>query len=314
MKNILYTILLLASTISSAVAQQSFTMAIQPTFGAHQHIGYEIIRRLEQQGVTVNTVKTKSSIKGNGLLMSNQIDVNVGAITSFVVLNSKMPGQAKLLSAIGHYKFFLQCTSDIKNMQDVKTTKIVTSGRNTSEHHTIRWLAKKHYGDAFALEENFITMPRPQILQMFKAGSTDIKCVMTGAPLQNVLQDEVGLVTVEESDFASGIAGSYNAYWTRTDWVEQNPELAKLFTKTAVEVLEEFNQNPDDMLNQFVKTDRMEITVDQLKKGYSKNKAAFHADLRGAQYFSDFLYEVGYLTENQPKNLDDHVAVPELIQ
>jgi ABC-type nitrate/sulfonate/bicarbonate transport system substrate-binding protein len=291
-------LILLLSLFTTTLSAKELTMAIQPTFGAHQHIGYEIIDRLQKQGIKVNTVPTKSSIKGNSLLMNKQIDINVGSITSFIVLNGKMPRESTLLSAIGHYKFFLQCTPDIKTMQDVKTTKIVTSGRNTLEHHTIRWLAKVHFGNPYALDENFITMPRPQIWQILQAESADIKCVITGAPLQNKIQDELKFVTVATSD-VKGIAGSYNAYWTRTEWIEQNPELADAFIKTAVEVIRDYNKDPMPILEKFIAKDKMSITADYLQKGHIKNQAVFHSDFRGADYFNNFLYEIEFLKDNK---------------
>jgi ABC-type nitrate/sulfonate/bicarbonate transport system substrate-binding protein len=297
MKKMILTLLI--SIITTTISAKEFTMAIQPTFGAHQHIGYEIIERLEARGITVNTVPTKSSIKGNSLLMNKQIDVNVGSITSFIVLNDKMPEQSLLLSAIGHYKYFLQCTPDIKTMDDVKTTKIVTSGRNTLEHHTIRWLAKEHFGDPYALDENFITMKRPQIWQILQAGSSDVKCVMTGAPLQNKIQDELGFVTVATSDVEKGIAGSYNAYWTRKDWVDQNPSLAYAFITTAVEVIRDYNKDPITILEKFIQKDKMDTTAEYLQKGHIKNQAIFHSDLRGSEYFNNFLYEIEYLKDNK---------------
>ena len=291
-------LILLLSLFTTTLSAKELTMAIQPTFGAHQHIGYEIINRLEAQGIKVNTVPTKSSIKGNSLLMNKQIDINVGSITSFIVLNDKMPRQGTLLSAIGHYKYFLQCTPDIKTMNDVKKTKIVTSGRNTLEHHTIRWLAKTHFGNPYALDENFITMPRPQIWQVLQARSADIKCVMTGAPLQNKIQDELKFVTVATSD-VKGIAGSYNAYWARTEWVKNNPDLADAFVKTAEAVINDYNRNPKPILKKFIKKDRLEVTVNYLLEGHKKNKAVFHSDFRGADYFNNFLYEIEFLKDNK---------------
>ena len=287
--------MLLITFFTTALSAKELTMAIQPTFGAHQHIGYEIIERLQQQGITVNTVPTRSSIKGNALLINKQIDVNVGAITSFLVLNDRIPDAGRLLSAIGHYKFFLQCTDDIKTMEDVKTTKIVTSGRNTTEHHTIRWLAKKHFNDPYALENNFVTMPRPQIWQVLKAGSSDIKCVMTGAPLQNKIQDEIKLKTIAVSDVATGIAGSYNAYWARTEWVNNNPEMARLFIETTKQVINDYNKSPLTILNKFIAKDRLNVTAEYLINAHGKNKAVFHSDFRGTKYFNNFLHEIEYL-------------------
>lgn len=282
-------------TANAEGKNNTIKIAIMPTFGAHQHIGYEVIDRMKAQGINVETVIIKSSTQGNGLLMNKQIDVNVGAITSFILLDNKKPGEGKLLSAVSHYKFFLLCTPDIKNMQDVLTTNIVTSGRNTTEHHTIRWLAKKHFNDAYALEKNFITMSRPQIYQIMKAGSKDIKCVMTGAPLQNQLQDELGLKVIEQSDVDNGIAGSYNVYWTRTDFAKANPKIIEAFVKTTVGVIDEYNQDPTKILNSFITKDKLKFTKSYLLKSYKKNKSVFHYDLRGAEYFNDFLHEIGYI-------------------
>ena len=285
-----------ASIVGNADSKENtIKIAIMPTFGAHQHIGYEVIDRLKAQGINVETVIIKSSTQGNGLLMNKQIDVNVGAITSFILLDNKKPGQSKILSAVSHYKFFLLCTPDIKNMQDVLTTNIVTSGRNTTEHHTIRWLAKKHFNNPYALEKNFITMSRPQIYQIMKAGSKDIKCVMTGAPLQNQLQDELGLNIIEQSDVDNGIAGSYNVYWTRTEFAKDNPQVVEAFVKTTVQVIDEYNQDPTKILNSFTSKDQLKFTKSYLLKSYAKNKSVFHYDLRGAEYFNNFLHEIGYI-------------------
>lgn len=312
-------VLLFLSTNSFAV-EKTIKLAIMPTFGAHQHIGYEIIERLpavaKKYGIdklNIETVPIRSSIKGNALLMNKQIDVNIGSITSFILLDNKQPDAGRLLTAVGHYKYFLQCTSDIRNIADVKKTKIVTSGRNTTEHHTIRWLAKKHFGDPYALEANFITMPRPQIWQMMKAGSKDVKCVMTGAPLQNKIQDELGLRTIATSDVKTGIAGSYNVYWTRTDFVRQNPKLVAAYVETAVQVIKDYNANPMPMLNKFIKKDKMETSALYLLESHNKNQATFHYDFRGGEYFNNFLHEIKYIKGRKVK-IDSLIANPELLK
>lgn len=316
----LITCLMLLFCTNVIAVEKTIKLAIMPTFGAHQHIGYEIIERLptvaKKYGidkVNIETVPIRSSIKGNALLMNKQIDVNIGSITSFILLDNKQPDAGRLLTAVGHYKYFLQCTNDIKNIADVKNTKIVTSGRNTTEHHTIRWLAKKNFGDPYAFEANFITMPRPQIWQVLKAGSNDIKCVMTGAPLQNKIQDELGLRTVATSDVSTGIAGSYNVYWTRTEFVKQNPKLVAAYVETAVQVIKDYNDNPTPILEKFVAKDKMEITPAYLLKGHEKNQATFHYDFRGGEYFNNFLHEIGYI-KGRKVQLDKVIANPELLK
>lgn len=307
---------------SNVFAGESHTIriAIQPTFGAHQHIGYEIIERLpktaKKYGINqldIIKVPTKSSIKGNMLLINGQIDINVGSLTSFILLDNKLPNQGRLLTAVGHYKFFLLCTNDIKTMFDVKKTKIVTSGRNTVEHHTIRWLAKKHFGDPYALESNFITMPRPQIWQILKVGSKDIKCVMTGSPLQNKIKNELGLNIIDSSDVEQGIAGSYNAYWTSTKFAEENPALVNAYIETAVQVIKDYNTTPLPILEKFISKDNMETTAKQLLKGHEENKANFHYDLKGSEYFNDFLHEIGFVT-GRKSNLSKLLANPKLLR
>lgn len=298
----------------TAWADTKITIAVQPTFGAHQQIGYEIIDRLPEvaktYGITdleIETVKTKSSIDGNSFLLNKQIDVNVGSISSFFILNSKAPEQSVLLSAIGHYKYFLLCRPEIQSLTDVRNTKILLSSRNTLEAQTLRWLAQNEFNDYTVFEKNIVVMPRPQIYQMIKADSKDAKCVMTGAPLQNQLLNEFNLQAVAESDVDSGFAGSYNAYWARKQWAEENPGLASAFIKTAQLVLNEYNTDPKPILSKFIEKDNLEISVDTFVNAEKQNQAQWHSEFKGAQFFSDFLYNIGYLTENKPDNIQSVV-------
>jgi ABC-type nitrate/sulfonate/bicarbonate transport system substrate-binding protein len=285
----------------SIAEEKIIKIAIMPTFSAHQHIGYEVIERLKKQGIIVETVVITSSTEGNNLLLNGQIDINVGSITSFILLDNKRADQGVLLSSIGHYTYFLLCTPDINSINDVLKTNIVTSARNTTEHHTIRWLAKKYFRDPYAFEKNFITMPRPQIYQIMKAGSKDIKCAMTGMPLQNQLEDELGLKVIEQSDINTGIAGSYNAYWTSKDFAMKNPKLIEIFVKNTVEVINEFNEDPKIILEKFIEKDLLKFDVSYLLENYKKNKAIFHYDLRGAEYYNDFLHEIEHIKGNKNK-------------
>jgi len=285
----------------SIAEEKIIKIAIQPTFSAHQHIGYEVIQRLKKQGIIVETVVITSSTEGNNLLLNGQIDINVGSITSFILLEDKRPGEGVLLSSIGHYTYFLLCTPDIKSMRDVLKTNIVTSARNTTEHHTIRWLAKKHFGDPYALEKNFITMPRPQLYQIMKADSKDIKCAITGMPLQNQLQDELNLKVIEQSDVKTGIAGSYNVYWTTKKFAIENPKLIEAFVQNTVEVINEFNKEPKIILEKFIEKDQLKFDVSYLLENYKKNKTVFHYDLRGAEYYNEFLYEIEFVKGKKVK-------------
>jgi len=106
--------IMLTSTV--AQAETLLRVAVQPTFAAHQAIGYEILRVLpahaEKRGISdlkIETTPSKSSITGNSLLLNKQIDINVGSVTSFMIMHSKAPDSARLLSAVGHYKFMLLC-------------------------------------------------------------------------------------------------------------------------------------------------------------------------------------------------------------
>ena len=60
-------------TANAEGKNNTIKIAIMPTFGAHQHIGYEVIDRMKAQGINVETVIIKSSTQGNGLLMNKQI-------------------------------------------------------------------------------------------------------------------------------------------------------------------------------------------------------------------------------------------------
>ena len=321
MKIFITVLLVFLSSTSMANQHPTVKIAIQPTFGAHQQIGYEIIRRLpgnaKKNGINdlqIETVKTKSSIDGNIFLINGQIDVNVGSISSFLILNSKSPGQSKLLSAVGHYRYFLLCQPGIGELRDVLKTKIALSSRNTLEAHTLKWLAKSKLGDPDAFEKNIIVMPRSQIYQLFQAKSPDIQCVMTGSPLQNQLIEDFGLKTVAQSDASKGFAGSYNAYWASAKWINANPRLARAFVETAVQVIKDYNKNPVPIMENFIATDRMQTTAQTLIKNDRINSAQWHADFRGAQFFSDFLYDIGYLSENRPMSVDELIFAPQLLK
>jgi NitT/TauT family transport system substrate-binding protein len=309
MKKLLTSILLLAS--ASAFAETAVKIAVQPTFAAHQQIGYEIINRLPdiaaKHGIAdlkIETVKTKSSIEGNSFLLNGQVDINVGSVSSFLILNSKDPGGAKLLSAIGHYKYFLLCKPEIKTLDDVRNTNIALSSRNTAEAHTLMWLANANLGDTNAFEKNIVVMPRPQIYQILKAGSDDVKCAMTGAPMQNQLIEDIDLHIVAESDVSKGYPGSYNAYWTTSKWISENPTLALAYVEAANSVIADYNSNPLPILNRFIEKDKLSHDPAKLAANENVNKASWHTDPKGLEFLINFYYdEINYLKENRPTDI-----------
>jgi hypothetical protein len=60
-------------------------------------------------------------------------------------------------------------------------------------------------------------------------------------------------------------------------------------------VIDEYNQDPTKILNSFISKDQLKFTKSYLLKSYAKNKSVFHYDLRGAEYFNNFLHEIGYI-------------------
>ena len=313
-------LLILMPLMFANATTNKITVAVQPTFAAHQAIGYEILKRLpanaEKAGISnleVITVPSKSSITGNSFLLNKQIDVNVGSLSSFFILNSKAPNQGRLLASVGHYKYYLLCDKSIKNLNDALGTTIAMSSRNTLEAHTLRWMAQNELGDAEAFEQKIVVMKRPQIYQIMKAKSSDVKCAMTGAPMQNQLKNTLDLQVIAESDVSKGFAGSYNAYWARTEWVNANPILARVYAQTATEVTSDYNSDLNErkaIVKRFVEKDNMEVSVDSVLQAEKENKAMWHSDFRGGQFMIDFLYNTNYLKENRPESLTPFIAFP----
>jgi ABC-type nitrate/sulfonate/bicarbonate transport system substrate-binding protein len=307
---------LLMSATSTAIFAQPVTIkiAIQPTFGAHQHIGYEAIRLLpdmaKKQGlsqVKIETVKIASSIDGNIFLLNQQIDINVGSITSFFVLESKNPGQSVLLSGIGHYKHFLLCRDEVRDLEAATKVKIAVSSRNTSEAHTLKWLATNNNLSADAFEKSLIVLPRPQIYQLFASGSPDIKCAITGAPLQNQLMKDIGLKKIAESDVTRGFPGSYNAYWARREWTQSNPKLARAFLDAVKQAIKNYQADPIPVIQRFVDIDKVNLTPESIVQASRENSSQWHWDLRGSKSVLDLLRSVDYLPSNKPMNIADLV-------
>lgn len=289
--------------ISALAHSQEIKIAIQPGHGAHQHVGYEIIDRLplvaKKYGINdlkIITVPSKSSIQANSLLLNGQLDVNIGSITSFFVLNSALQDSAKILSAIGHYDHFLICNNNIRSMDDVRKTNIVLSANNTLEMQIIRWMAKDYFNDAYALDKNVVVMPRPQIYQLMKLGSPDVQCVLTGAPLQNILIDELNFKIINDRSPLK----SYNLYWATNEWIKKNQKLAKAFQETAQDVIKDYNLNPEPMLKKFIEKDQVDRTLQQMLNDEKINKAVWHADVRDMSLYMDFLYEIEFIKGNKP--------------
>ena len=62
-----------------------------------------------------------------------------------------------------------------------------------------------------------------------------------------------------------------------------------------MQVIDEYNKNPTKILDSFISKDKLKFTKTYLLKSYAKNKSVFHYDLRGAEYFNNFLHEIGYI-------------------
>ena len=296
-------------------------IASMPTFGALQPITYEIIKQLpevaKKHGLKVRgeAVKVKNSIDGNAFLVNEQIDVNVGAISSFLTLHSKAPDSARILSGLGQYRFMLMCQNDIKTYDDVLKTKIAVSSPKTMENKVLRWLAVNELKNASAFEKSVIVLPRPQIYQMFKANSKDIRCVITGTPLQNQLLNDFNLNIIGYSDPKNnGFTGSYSHYWTSTKWANNNPKLALIFAETAVKAINEYNQNPKPILDYFIVNDKMETTAEKMLQYEEQNVAQWHTDMRDAEQIKDFLWDSKYLKNNRPQSVAEFILHPEITE
>jgi ABC-type nitrate/sulfonate/bicarbonate transport system substrate-binding protein len=303
----------------TVVEEKVVRMASMPTFGALQPISYEIMKRIPENAkkyglnVRVEPTKVKNSIDGNAFLMNGQLDVNVGSLSSLLTLHAKAPDSGRIIAGLGYYRFMLMCQDSVKDINDVLNTKIVVSSRKTMENHVLRWIAKKELGNPEAFEKNVILMTRPQIYQLFKANSEDVKCVITGTPLQNQLLHDFNLKVIDQSDLEKGMAGSYSIFWTTTKWANENPELARVVVETTVEVIQDYNKNPKPMLDYFIETDRMETTAETMLEYEKDNLAKWHSHLRGAEAINSFLYDTGYLTKNRVNDVESLILYPDLL-
>jgi ABC-type nitrate/sulfonate/bicarbonate transport system substrate-binding protein len=143
-----------------------------------------------------------------------------------------------------------------------------------------------------------------------KADSKDVRCAMTGAPMQNQLKNTLDLHVVATTD-VNGMPGSYNAYWTTKEWAETNPELAKAYQQAAKSVIRRYNVNTKyrkEVVQRFIEKDKMELSVDSILAAEQENSAVWHDDFRGAQFMLDFLYKTNYLKDNKPSSLNDYVV------
>jgi ABC-type nitrate/sulfonate/bicarbonate transport system substrate-binding protein len=327
MRKILIIISALCLFVNSAIAETKTKIRVNTFPGIDSMIVWNdalkrlpgVAKRYGINDLTVEETPTASSTLANDLLINGQLDVVAGAPTTMLILEGKMPGQIKFLSGLQYYDTSLLCQPGIKTIKEASKYNIVMQAYFSGQHMFAKVLAKKHFGDANALEKNILILPVSSIVSTFEAKLTPAKstvqCAIVPTPYVNQLMD-LGMEIIETSNLKEG-TGGYNAIWTQKKWADANPKLAEALIVSLRESQQAYTtaEGQRAAVEYTVKKEKREATVDLiLKRSKQNNEIVWREPHVMLEKWVDIIYEFQFIKGEKPKDLKALVWKPELLK
>lgn len=251
-----------ASATELRILRQAGTASSQPL----QLIWLNLIPKYAAaEGITdlkITTINMANGLDANVALLANQMDVAVTATTAYAALRSKT-ADAKMISTVGAYDWWLTCRPSIRRFTDIKPNdKIAMKGLNSSEQLFIQQLAADQLVDAHKLDPNLVVLPRPQALQLLASDSPDIACAVLGSPMQAAAV-KAGANIVAVSNNAE-VQGSIIVSYAMKSWTDANPKLVKALRDAEAEAIEIYAKYPLGAMAKFKEVDQLQDSAEEL--------------------------------------------------
>lgn len=263
------------------------TVELLPEFAAKEGINDLQITLVES---------TNANTANDGLLLG-RIDIVVGGINGFVPVFDKDPNKVRLISGWETFDNWLICTDpSIKSIKDIKPEhKISVKGLNAGEHLALRGYLAAELGpkETEKLNDNLVVLSRDDTFKLMVAEQPKIACGLIGSPWQNNVVG-MGKANIISKPDGKKSFGFPNVVYSTKAWLDANPKLANAFLNAQREAIKQYNANPKDAIETYIKNDKVDdVTVDAVIKMKKENNDVYDTTLKPALATMKFMYDVG---------------------
>ena len=236
----------------------------------------------------------------NEALISGNLDIANGGLTSLIVLWDKSKGAYLGLSALSSMPSVLMTRDPgIRSVKDFKDTdRIALVSRVSVQAIILRMLAAQAFGaDQFArLDHLTVPLPHPEAMGAMLSGRTEITAHFTAAPYYQQ-ETAAGLHRVLDSDPVLGGPATYSVVWTAKKFIEHNPRTTQVVLAAIDEATEIIKSDPKRAAATFIKADNSSIDVAKVEQMIKDPDNVFTMTPQNVMKFVKFMTDTGTVTQ-----------------
>ena len=236
----------------------------------------------------------------NEALLSGNLDIANGGLTSLIVLWDKSKGAYVGLSALSSMPAVLMTRDPgIKSVKDFKETdRIALVSRVSMQAIILRMLAAQAFGaDQFArLDHLTVPLPHPDAMGAMLSGRTEITAHFTAAPYYQQ-ETAAGLHRALDSYPLLGGPATYSVVWAAKKFIERNPRTTQVVLAAIDEATEIINHDPKRAAETFIKGENSSLAVAQVEQMIRDSDNIFTTTPQNVMKFVTFMTATGTVTQ-----------------
>jgi NitT/TauT family transport system substrate-binding protein len=232
----------------------------------------------------------------NEALLSGNLDIANGGLTSLIVLWDKSKGAYVGLSALSSMPAVLMTRDPgIRSVKDFKESdRIAVVARVSMQAIILRMLAAEAYGkDQFGkLDQLTVPLPHPDAMAAMLSGRSEITAHFTAAPYYQ--QEEAAGVHRALSSYAIlGGPASYSVAWTSKKFIEQNPKTIQVVLAAIEQATEIIGNDPRRAAEIYLKAENSSLSADAVEAIIKDPENVFTTTPQNVMKFVNFMTETG---------------------
>ena len=236
----------------------------------------------------------------NEALISGNLDIANGGLTSLIVLWDKSKGAYLGLSALSSMPAVLMTRDPgIRSVKDFRDTdRIALVSRVSVQAIILRMLAAQAFGaDQFArLDHLTVPLPHPDATGAMLSGRTEITAHFTAAPYYQQ-ETAAGLHRVLDSYPVLGGPATYSVVWAAKKFIERNPRTTHVVLAAIDEATEIIESDPKRAAATFIKADNSSIDVAKVEQMIRDSDNVFTTTPQNVMKFVKFMTDTGTVTQ-----------------
>jgi len=274
---------ILAIGVAGFAALPAFAEATTVRLAKQFGIGYLPLTLIEEQGLLEKhaaeaglEVKTEwlRFTGGSGMneaLLSGNLDLAAGGTPPMLTIwartqsNMGVKGVAALASMPLH---LVTVDPDITELADFdRSDKIALPAVKTSiQAITLQMAAEKYLGEGHHadLDAYTVSMGHPDAQLALMGGQSEINAHFGSPPFQNLeVKDDRARKVLDSYDVVGG-SHTFTVVWSRSDFVEENPEFMKVFMAALGESISFINDNPEEAARIWASAEKSPMTHEEI--------------------------------------------------